>query len=90
MITLWVYIYFITSFISYILLILYSITSNFNIDFERVMCNNNRIKLLYFNLGIGLLGLFSIIAWNMSDYHSQSKLWNFYINFLSYNKIENM
>jgi len=61
---------------SYILLILYSIISVCHIDFERVICNNNRIKLLYFNIGIGILGVFSIIAWNMTDY-SQLKLINF-------------
>ena len=72
----WIYIHFITSFMSYILLILYSIISVCHIDFERVICNNNRIKLLYFNIGIGILGVFSIIAWNMTDY-SQLKLINF-------------
>ena len=72
----WIYIHFITSFMSYILLILYSIISVCHIDFERVICNNNRRKLLYFNIGIGILGVFSIIAWNMTDY-SQLKLINF-------------
>ena len=80
----WIYIHFITSFMSYILLILYSIISICNIDFEGVICNNNRIKLLYFKMGIGILGVLSIIAWNMSDYHSQLKLLYFF------NKIENM
>jgi hypothetical protein len=65
----WNYIHVVTSYISYISLILYFGIEYYGMDFDNILdSKRNKLILQIFMIGLGVL---SIVAWEMSDYKKQ-------------------
>ena len=67
----WNYVHVVTSYISYIALILYFGAEYYLIDIRNLLQTKRNVLLLQiFMIGLGIL---SIVAWEMSDYAKQLK-----------------
>jgi len=67
----WNYIHVVTSYIAYIVLILYFGAQYIQIDIEYALFNHRRQSIQLFQIVMIVLGILSIISWEMSDYAKQ-------------------
>ena len=69
----WNYIHVITSYITYVVIIAYFGAQYMQIDVEYLLFNQDRQRMQMAQIAMILLGVVSIVAWEMSDYAKQLK-----------------
>ena len=69
----WNYIHVVTSYITYIVIIAYFGAQYMQIDIEYLLFNQNRQTIQLAQMVMIILGVVSIVAWEMSDFAKQLK-----------------